>query len=126
MRPEDREQVRRLVKAAEAESITIAPGSITVAPVSASQPLTGDELAAIKARKVDWSGSRHDVTKVLCEIAEDVPRLVAEVERLRAQVERVEAAVADYPEPCPEVDVDAGITCGWKRAFNDVRAALGS
>jgi hypothetical protein len=86
-------------------------------PVSADQPLTGDELAAIKRAAATGNGSI---------IAADVVALVAEVEELRAQVERVEAAVADYPEPCPEVDVDAGITCGWKRAFSDVRAALGS
>jgi len=50
--------------------------------------------------------------------------LAAEVRRLRATVSRVKSAVANHPTPCPEVDVDAGISCGWKRAFVDVRSAL--
>jgi hypothetical protein len=46
-------------------------------PVSASQPLTGDELAAIKARA---EAEAHPSTWTL---REDVLRLVAEVERER-------------------------------------------
>jgi hypothetical protein len=49
--------------------------------VSADQPLTGDELATIKARAEDMNPASAATTL----------RLVAEVERLRAQVERVEA-----------------------------------
>jgi hypothetical protein len=57
--------------------------------VSASQPLTGDELAAITERCL-VAGSRRSewVDAAMRVTGEDVPRLVAEVERLRAQVEQ--------------------------------------
>ena len=53
-------------------------------------PLTGEELAEIKARALDAAAdedafayfTRQDV------LEQDVPRLVAEVERLRAAVDR--------------------------------------
>jgi hypothetical protein len=46
--------------------------------VSADQPLTGDELATIKARAEDLSA--------VALAYRDTMRLIAEVERLRAQV----------------------------------------
>jgi hypothetical protein len=57
-------------------------------PVSASQPLTGDELAAIKARV--WEVRARGLIRPNLSL-DQAERLVAEVERLRAQVERVEA-----------------------------------
>jgi predicted nuclease with TOPRIM domain len=67
--------------------------------VSASQPLTGDELAAIKARAEAVALPRwHEVAtlkQVIAHAREDVPRLVAEVERLRAQVERQRSQVEE-------------------------------
>ena len=52
--------------------------------MSADQPLTGDELATIKARAEDAALTYSDrwSQRVL---REDVPRLVAEIERLRAE-----------------------------------------
>jgi hypothetical protein len=78
--------------------------------VSASQPLTGDELAAIKARAEapvceyerhgdgQCAGSGRGLWCWPCMDARDTLRLVAEVERLRAQVadlERSTVYVAD-------------------------------
>lgn len=55
------------------------------------------------------------------------PRYVSDRERAQtaeATLARVEAALARHPEACtkhPEGDV---VSCGWKRAVLDVRAAL--
>jgi hypothetical protein len=55
--------------------------------VSAPQPLTGDELATIKARtEADLERGGASLREI--ERYSDALRLVAEVERLRAQVER--------------------------------------
>lgn len=54
------------------------------------QPLTGDELAAIKARAEASAGVAGFATIHYALAREDVPRLVAEVESLRAKVERIE------------------------------------
>jgi hypothetical protein len=62
-------------------------------PASAPQPLTGDELATIKARHDCWTCAANNPH--LCTTL----RLVAEVERLRAQevrVREVEASVRRY------------------------------
>jgi hypothetical protein len=59
--------------------------------VSADLPLTGDELATIKARQHDalvrWPHLVTDTgAATLADlVASDVPRLVAEIERLRAR-----------------------------------------
>jgi hypothetical protein len=69
--------------------------------MSAPQPLTGDELATIKARAEDtttpeaWTHTMREACYAL-HARRDVPRLVAEVERLQAQVKRVEALLGLY------------------------------
>jgi hypothetical protein len=94
--------------------------------VSGPQPLTGDELAAIKARA-------EDDLSVAAERSYESPRgvlrLVAEVERLRATVERVETVHARV-EPNGERHPSAGHKpfcgncdlpwpCGTVRALED-------
>ena len=54
--------------------------------MSATQPLTGDELATIKARVVEVQ-NWPEFPKVYALATEDVLRLVAEIERLQAQVD---------------------------------------
>jgi hypothetical protein len=82
--------------------------------VSAPQPLTGDELAAIKARA-------EDKDDPWLSLEEDVLRLVAEVERLRAQVDALVelAATADRPSS------DDEWWMGRADALDDVRRILG-
>jgi hypothetical protein len=55
--------------------------------VSAPQPLTGDELATIKARAEAVDRVFTYATDARHVLDEDVPRLLAEIERLRAQAE---------------------------------------
>jgi phage host-nuclease inhibitor protein Gam len=57
--------------------------------VTDPQPLTGDELAAIKAR-AEAATTDREVWAVLYD---DVPRLVTEIERLRAQVDHLITAL---------------------------------
>jgi hypothetical protein len=77
--------------------------------VSAPQPLTGDELATIKARAecaadaVRWSLNevgRREAERALG----DVPRLVAEIERLQVVVESLYGAVDEYAALVDELD----------------------
>jgi hypothetical protein len=86
----------------------------------APQPLTGDELAGIKARL-------EGLRSIRCYFAgsalstKDALRLVAEVERLRAQVDALVelAATADRPSS------DDEWWMGRADALDDVRRILG-
>jgi hypothetical protein len=63
--------------------------------VSADQPLTGDELATIKARgrRVASLAPPGRTTSTVYRLGmEDVPRLVAEIEWLREELEAAEWA----------------------------------
>jgi hypothetical protein len=82
-------------------------------PVSADQPLTGDELDMDRLR--EWARGVIDLS------GEEARAVVAEVERLRAQVDALVelAATADRPSS------DDEWWMGRADALDDVRRILG-
>lgn len=84
--------------------------------MSAPQPLTGDELAAIKAQtghRAQWGDDAH---------AETVLRLVAEVERLRGDNEQGRVNLAHYSEI---IDAQAGENDALRTSVAGLKASLG-
>ena len=53
-------------------------------------------------------------------------RAEMQVERLRETMQRVREASKRHPDACDRYDEDDPITCGWRRAVADMRAALES
>jgi len=72
--------------------------------MSADQPLTGDELATIRARceAALRDRSPQRATVLATRLTYDVPRLVAEIERLRVIVSR-----GNRPVPGPHIPIAA-------------------
>jgi hypothetical protein len=116
--------------------------------VSADQPLTGDELAAIKATALRLHGGEvgyfpeHIEPRTVLRLVDEIERLqagremeqralanalplVAEVERLRAQVERVMPFLDGLEETFEDCTPSRGCTgCEILLQTRNLRAAL--
>jgi len=92
--------------------------------VSADQPLTGDELATIKAR-AEAATSEQEWSVIDVVIEQDVPRLVAEIERLQGELDEIVHTLGpDRVCDCP-ASIDCGLADEATEALTIARVALG-